>query len=388
MGILHLIDSGGLYGAEVMLLHLMTAQVQLGLTPILASMGERDIPEKSIETEARERGLTVEPFRMRAGFNLAGALRVLDFARAQQVSVLHTHGYKGNILFGAMPRWLRRLPLVATVHGWTWTGGISRMMVYEWLDGLCLRRADAVVVVNEAMTSSSRLRAIRPHRLHIINNGIPQRDALDQGSRPKLPQPILEFIRLGTSIVALGRLSPEKGLDILLKAVAGLVREGLDVRLVLLGDGPLRGELQQLAEQFGIGQRVLLPGFLADAPRLLGCFDIFALPSLTEGLPMVVLEAMQAGLPIVASRVGGIPQVLDQGACGLLTPAGDVQAVRTALRDIMEYKEKAASRVRAAKERVHQLYSSRAMAEGYLKVYQRVLGDPRKGCKNASRIVC
>ena len=388
MRILHLIDSGGLYGAEVMLLHLMTAQIQLGLIPILVSMGERDIPEKSIEAEARERGLTVEPFRMRAGFNLAGGLRVLDFARAQQVSVLHTHGYKGNILFGAMPLWLRRFPLVATVHGWTWTGGISRMMVYEWLDGLCLRRADAVVVVNEAMTSHSRLRAIRPHCLHTINNGIPQREAPGLDSRPKLPQPILDFIRQGTSIVALGRLSVEKGLDILLKAVAGLVQEGRDVRLVLVGEGPLRGELQQLAEQLGIDQRVLLPGFLADASRLLSYFNIFALPSLTEGLPMVVLEAMQAGLPIVASRVGGIPQVLDQGACGLLTPAGDVQAVRTALRDLMENKERAGIRVRKAKERVRQLYSSRAMAEGYLAVYQRVQGDPGKGCDNDPRIVC
>lgn len=388
MRVLHLIDSGGFYGAEVMLLHLMAVQVQLGLTPILASMGERGVPEKSIEAAARQRGLTVKPFRMRAGFNLAGALRVLDFARAQQVSVLHSHGYKGNILFGTMPCWLRRLPMVATVHGWTWAGGISRMMVYEWLDSLCLRRADAVVVVNEAMTSHPRLRSIRPHRLHTINNGIPQRDTLDQASRPKLPQPILDFVSQGTCIVALGRLSAEKGFDILFKAVAGLVLEGRDVRLVLLGVGPLREELQQLAEQLGIGQRVLLPGFLADAPRLLNYFDIFALPSLTEGLPMVVLEAMQAGLPIVASKVGGIPQVLDHGACGLLTPAGDVQAVRTGLRDIMENKERAADRVRAAKARVHQLYSSRTMAEGYLTVYKRVQGDPGKGCENDPRIVC
>ena len=388
MRILHLIDSGGLYGAEVMLLHLMEAQVQLGLTPILVSMGGRDIPEKSIEAEARERGLSVEPFRMRAGFNIVGALRVLDFARAQQVSVLHTHGYKGNILFGTMPRWLRRFPLVTTVHGWTWTGGVSRMMVYEWLDGLCLRRADAVVVVNEAMTSHPRLRAIRQHRLHTINNGIPQRDLLDQAPRAMLPQPILDFVRQETCIVALGRLSPEKGLDILLRAVAGLVQEGRDVRLVLLGDGSLRGELQQLAEQLGIGQRVLLPGFFAEASRLLGYFDIFALPSLTEGLPMVVLEAMQAGLPIMASRVGGIPQVLDHGTCGLLTPAGNVQAVQAGLRDIMENKEKAAKRVRAAKDRVHQLYSSQAMAEKYLTVYQKVLGDPWKGSENDSRILC
>ena len=127
MKVLHVIDSGGLYGAEVMLLNLMSEQVAMGLEPILASIGDPGITEKPLETEAIRRGLPVKVFRMRPGPNVWGALKILRFARSELVGLLHSHGYKGNILFGLMPRMLRRIPMVATVHGWTWTGGISRM---------------------------------------------------------------------------------------------------------------------------------------------------------------------------------------------------------------------------------------------------------------------
>ena len=373
MRILHVIDSGGLYGAEVMLLHLMTAQRALGLVPILASIGEIGIADKMVEVEARKRGLTVEPFRMRAGFNLAGAIRVLAWAREQGVQVIHSHGYKGNILLGILPRRLRRLPQVATVHGWTWTNGMSRMMVYEWLDALCLRRVDAVVVVNRAMLTHPRLQIIARHRLHVINNGIPLSGETSQSSGPLLQQDILDFAGKGTCIVTLGRLSEEKGFAFLIRAAGELVTAGRDVRLVIFGEGPLRYELEQLVARLGLSARVMLPGFVADGAQFLSHCTIFALPSLTEGLPMVLLEAMEAGLPIVAANVGGIPEVLDHGQCGLLVPAGEVAALRDGLLAIVENREQARVRVQRARERVRTQYSSRVMAQHYLTVYQEAM---------------
>jgi len=373
--ILHVLDSGGMYGAEVMLLHLMAAQQKLGLTPILVSIGEIGIADKPVEVEARKRGLTVQPFRMRAGFNLTGALHLLGWAREQGVQVLHSHGYKGNILLGMLPRRLRRLPLVVTVHGWTWTGGLSRMMVYEWLDALCLRRAQAVVIVNSVMRSHPRLQAIAGHRLHVINNGIPLADTDKESSGSPLGQEILDSVGQGTSIVALGRLSEEKGLLFLIRAVGELVAMGRDVCLVILGEGPQRPELEQLVEQLGLSARVRMPGFVDDGARFLSYFSIFVLPSLTEGLPMVLLEAMEAGLPIVASRVGGIPEVLDHGQCGLLVPAGEVAPLRDALLTLVENSEQAKIRVQRARERVRAQYSSEAMAQRYLTVYQEVVDD-------------
>ena len=134
MKILHIIDSGGLYGAEVMLLNLMGEQVALGLTPILVSIGDPGVAEKPLEAEAKRRGLRVEMFRMRPGPNILGAFEIMRFARGERAELLHSHGYKGNILFGFLPRFVRRMPMVTTLHGWTWSGGMTRMLLYEWLD--------------------------------------------------------------------------------------------------------------------------------------------------------------------------------------------------------------------------------------------------------------
>jgi hypothetical protein len=116
MKILHIIDSGGLYGAEVMLLNLVAEQIKLGLDPTIASIGEKHIGEKPLETEALKRGFKLRKFSMYPGPNYPGALKILRFAHGAGIHILHSHGYKGNILFGLMPRKIRNLPLIATIH--------------------------------------------------------------------------------------------------------------------------------------------------------------------------------------------------------------------------------------------------------------------------------
>jgi len=376
MRILHIIDSGGLYGAEIMLLHLMEAQLRLGLEPILASIGDLEIDEKPVETEARRRGLRVVPFRMRSGPNWAGAWRILGFARQQQVQLLHSHGYKGNILFGLLPRRLRGLPMVATLHGWTWTGGLTRMLVYEQLDALSLRFVDKVVLVNAAMKEHPCFQGRRGYNLAIIENGVPLAQPL--ASEPMgrdLRQDVLSFAREAFTIGAAGRFSREKGFAFLLEALAGLVAEGHDLRLVILGEGGLRQELNQQVAALGLGERVLMPGYVAAAGRYLPGFNLFVLPSLTEGLPMVLLEAMSAGLPIVASRIGGIPAALDQGRAGLLVEPRDVDSLKAGIRAIIEDPCGAEQRSAAASDRVRTLYSSSAMAGRYFDVYRQLVPE-------------
>jgi len=147
--ILHIIDSGGLYGAEIMLLHLIDEQKKLGLKPVLLSIGRKGIAEKPIEIEASKREIEVHKFRMRSGPNIVWAIKILLFAQKNAFDLMHSHGYKGNILFGFMPKPVRKLPLISTLHGWTSTTGFSKMRVYLWLDSLSLRFIDAVVLVNK-----------------------------------------------------------------------------------------------------------------------------------------------------------------------------------------------------------------------------------------------
>ena len=122
MHILHIIDSGGMYGAEVMLLNLVEEQIRQGLSPVIASIGGVQSGEKPLELEAHKRGFPLKIFRMRPGPNLIGAMEILKYAKSTRCDLLHSHGYKGNILFGFLPKKIRRLPLVATLHGWTSAG--------------------------------------------------------------------------------------------------------------------------------------------------------------------------------------------------------------------------------------------------------------------------
>src|SRR5512133_42173 len=290
MKILHVIDSGGLYGAEVMLLNLMNEQVAMGLEPILASIGDPDCAEKGIEAEAHRRDLRVATFRMRPGPNIVGALEVLRFARREKCDLLHSHGYKGNILFGFLPRWLRRMPMVATVHGWTWSGGMTRMMVYEWLDSLSLARMDRVVLVSEAMKNHPRLRNRPNLTVDVVTNGLPDNYVVNGvGGCEGLDREILDFCRQSYTIGAIGRLSPEKGFDLLLEAVAGLVAEGSDVQLLLLGEGGLRCRLEERVQELALVKRVLMPGYIHNARNYLSYLKLFTMPSITEGRPIVLL---------------------------------------------------------------------------------------------------
>lgn len=374
--VLHIIDSGGLYGAEKVLLNLMAEQARQGLEPVMASIGELGIVEKDVETEALKRGLRVEKFRMRPGSNWLGAFAVLRFARRMKADILHSHGYKGNILFGLIPRRFRRLPIVATLHGWTWTGRLNRMLLYEWLDAVSLRFIDHVVLVNGMMENHHRLKELPDDRKSIINNGTDF--ASDKGpDSASLPTELRDFVERGFTVVGVGRFSPEKGFSSLIGAVADLIKEGLDLQLLLLGDGGLRGELEGQIKEWGVSDRVLMPGYVDNIHLFLKKCRIFAMPSLTEGLPMALLEAMGAGIPIVASRVGGIPDALGGGEAGVLIEPGDSDALKDALRCIFQAPEKMKECVALARERVEREYSSRKMAESYLKVYRQVLGQGR-----------
>jgi glycosyltransferase involved in cell wall biosynthesis len=376
MKVLHVIDSGGLYGAEVMLLNLAGEQIKMGLEPVIASIAEPHIVEKPLEAEAVRRGLRVERFRMRPGPNLPGALDLLRFARKENVDLLHSHGYKGNILLGMVPRMLRKIPVVATLHGSTSMGKMNRMRLYEWLDSVSLNYLDGVVVVSDAMR-----RGIEHRNLHVINNGIApheaSHDSPDTVQNP-LDSGIAGFCREGFTLGAIGRLSKEKGFDILLDAVRAAADAVPEVRLIILGEGGERTILETKIKSLGIGDRVLMPGYTADARRYLPYFKALVLSSLTEGLPIVILEAMQAGVPIVATRVGGVPNVLKNGETGILVNASDPAMLAKGIIKLNTERDLSSLLAENAKRIVREKFSSRRMAEEYLMVYSGLLSTGLK----------
>jgi len=373
MKILHVIDSGGLYGAEKMLLNLVSEQLISGMSPLIMSIGVPLEAEKALEKEAQKRGFPLRQIRFKAGINLRAGWDILKFAEEEHFDIIHSHGYKGNILLGIMPANVRKIPVLATLHGWTTTGfRLTKMRLYEWLDSICLARLDKIVFVNDLMLSHKAFRSLPVEKKVVIYNGISNADS-DEITAPE----IIDFCRQKFTIVAVGRFAPEKNFSSLVKVVGQLVQSGADIQLLLLGDGQQREMLSRLVTELGLEGRVQMPGFVDNITGILGQCQLFVMPSLTEGLPMALLEAMTTGIPIVASRVGGIPEALEGGLAGRLITPGDMEELKEAIGECCSDagRETLQKYVEHARDRVKKQFTSYDMAKNYHRVYQQLLGE-------------
>ncbi len=252
------------------------------------------------------------------------------------------------------------------------------MRLNEELDALSLRCVDRIVLVNQGMLEKPRIKSLPQKKVSIVNNGIElvgvDGFSLDRVSGETSIEVIREFCENKLVVASIGRLSYEKGFSCLVEAVAKVRQElGEDVRLLLVGDGRLREELQQQAENCGLKGSFLITGYMKMLADLLGLVDVYAISSLTEGLPITLLEAMDSGTPIVATAVGGIPFVVQDKQEALLVPSMDAQALGDALGTIIRDGSLAAGLVVKASEKVSKEFSSGHMAKQYQSVYENLL---------------
>lgn len=356
MRILHTIDSAGLYGAERVLLTLATEQKRRGDAPTILSIGNLSSPPKAIEIEAAQLGIECIALRMNDGLNLRGARDILRAATERDTDVIHSHGYKTNILLALVPRRTREVAVVTTLHGWTAKKAFSKLGLYRFLDRRLLPRLDAIVSVSPI--------AIPGNTITVIPNGIcAGRETVPDDA---IAASLRELKARTTALVgAVGRLSPEKNFGALFDALKALP-EGIGA--AILGDGPEAAALQARIQDEDLASRVLMPGYVRDAARYLPLFDVLTIPSLTEGLPMILLEAMSAALPVVATKVGDIPGTLADA--GALVEPGDAADLAAAISlvaaDLPGYRERAVAGAR----RVQAEYGASQMASRYDAVYR------------------
>lgn len=362
MKVLHIIDSGGLYGAEKMLVALTSGQAAMDVQPCVCSIGLPGEGEKPLERALHTAGVDVWPLRMRKGLNLAVGLALVQEARRRGFEVLHTHGYKGNILLALIPRFLRRIPWVVTTHGWSHGAGSFRSRLYQWLDARAIAAADRVVAVSETMLSLGPFARRRvASRSTVIANAVPRprtTGAVD-------PQ-IAEFCEPSVTAVIVGRLDAVKGHADLLEAM-----RSVPLRLLVLGDGPLRASLELQCRNLGIADRVLFAGFREDVADCMTAADFLVMPSLSEGLPITLLEAIGMGLPVVATRVGGVSQLVENTSAGLLVPPGDVKALTSALASMTTDEALRGSHRETMVASSAPLFDTAAMVRAYRAVYEQ-----------------
>ena len=274
--------------------------------------------------------------------------------------VVHTHGYRPDVVGGAAAR-ANHVPTVSTVHGFT--GGGPRNRLYEIVQTFALRRTDAVIAVSAPLARRLEEAGIGRDRIQLIPNGFsPASVTLTcSAARHRLG------IKADDLVVGwVGRLSREKGADVMLDALAECDPSW---RLSVIGDGRELDQLRGRAAELGIAERVVWHGAVADAGSLLAAFDAFVLSSRTEGTPITLLEAMYAGVPIVATRVGGVPEVITS-AHAILVGSEEPREIAVALAELRRQPSAALARSKLARERLLESFSSVAWLDAVDEVYQ------------------
>jgi glycosyltransferase involved in cell wall biosynthesis len=293
---------------------------------------------------------------------------LLSICRRERVAIWHGHDYKSNAL-GLLVRRFWPMHLVTTVHGWVHY--TRRTPFYYWIDRQCLPRYHRVVCVSEDLRERCLASGVSPDRCALVEN------AIDTEEFSRRLSPVEAKRRLGLSparfvIGAVGRLSREKGFDVLIRSVHRLLKEGLDVQLLVIGEGDQETELRALISQLGDEARISLLGYRSDMRDLYQAMDVFALSSLREGLPNVVLEAMALGVPVVATRVAGVPRLIRDGASGLLVEPSNEAALCGALRRLIGDAELRARLSREGRRTIETGYSFRARMDKIRAIYDQL----------------
>jgi glycosyltransferase involved in cell wall biosynthesis len=358
MKVLHLIDSGGLYGAEQMLLALVSEQIKQGLEPIILSCGEINEGTKALEHEVIKRDLPFITWRMKAGLNIKGSWEIAKVAKKENINVIHSHGYKFNVLFALLPRILCNIPIVSTVHGYVVADRFSAMWLYQALDKFCLSRMQAVIFVSqETQKLFNKLK-----KSYVVQNGIT--------TEPVSKQSINRFKNKKIKLVAIGRLAKEKGFEYLIKAVQIAKFQGREFELDIMGTGPEEAYLKGLVSKAGLEEQIKFLQFIDNPSRYFDNYDLLVMPSLTEGLPITLLEAIRENLPVLATDVGEIPYVINS-CYPMISKENELDSVYSKIIAFEQfYHECGLEKVKTLNDRFKNLYSASEMASQYKTVYQ------------------
>jgi glycosyltransferase involved in cell wall biosynthesis len=371
MRIVLLSTSMGVGGADRQLLSAAQEMRTRGHAVLIVSL----TPLGPMGLEARRIGIPTESLEMRRGIpDPRGLLRLVRLVRAWKPEVIHSHMVHANLMVRALRLFVPAPVLISTIHN-IYEGGTVRMTAYRLTN--CL--VDQMTIVSQAAAERFISEGIVPRKLlRVIPNGV------DMPRFWGVPPTARESVRLGLGLqgkflwLAVGRFEIAKDYGTMLRAFAIVRRQHADTALLLVGRGSLQPQFEALADSLSLGSDVWFLGVREDVPELMPAADGYVMSSAWEGMPTVLLEAAAAGLPIVATEVGGNSEIVRRGESGLLVPPRNPDALAQAMLALMELPEaQRRSMGESGRERVGAQFSLGRMVERWESLYVEVLA--RKG---------
>jgi glycosyltransferase involved in cell wall biosynthesis len=346
-----------------------------GVETVLAVMPHdpKNADENPLVVRAREEGLEATPFVMKRRYSLREGSRLLRGLVARyQPDVVCATGYKADVL----ALWLGDVPTLAMVRGWT--GESVKVRFFDWLDRKTLRRHSAIATVSKSLRERAMREGAVPNRVFWVPNAIDLSRLPKCRSREDLCRETGLDPR-GLLVGAVGRLSPEKGHRVLLEAFGSVRRAVPGAQLILVGDGPEETSLRRQVDDLGLSACTIFMGLRKDGQQIVGALDVMALPSFSEGMPNVVLEAFSYGTPVVATAVGGVPELVENGQSGWLVPAGDTSCLAQALAKALSDRREAQRRAGRARDVLNESFTAERQAAAWMRAAEAAIGATAMG---------
>jgi len=331
-----------------------------------------------LAAEGREQGLAVEVYPLTGMWDLSVIWRLAAGMRRESVGIIHTHGVRANFC-GRIAARLAGVPQVlTTVHSLVTLDYHTKLqnILSGWAERMTAPLTDRFIAVSGALGQKLIQAGIPPRKVVVIRNGI------DTSAYRQPPAAVIAAGRqslglppAGPVVGVIGRLVPVKAYDDFLAAAALVSRARPDVKFLITGDGPGEASLRDLARSLGLTDKVIFAGFRRDIPVVLAGLDVFVISSVSEGLPLVLLEAMAAGRPAVCTAVGGIPEVITDGVNGMLVKVHDTGELAAKVLAILQDKELSASLGARAQATVAEHFDADLQAAAMDRLYGEVLGE-------------
>jgi glycosyltransferase involved in cell wall biosynthesis len=370
MKILHIISSGGMYGAEAVILNMSRTLNEGSHSSILGVFSNSANPNLQLHEVATAQGIESHLISCTGQIDRTVPSSIRELAARANADVVHAHGYKADIYCYFALRG-SGVPFVSTCH--TWYDNDLTVSLYGAADRFILRNYAAIVAVSEDVRQRLLKAGVRKEKIHIVRNGIDLRPF--DNAAPSLrnlssqDDPIVGLI---------GRLATEKGVDIFLRAAARVLTELPATKFVVIGEGPDREQLELLIDELQVQNSVFMLGRRDDMPGVYASLDIMVSASRHEGLPMAILEGMASSRPIVATAVGAVPEVVMDGRTGVIVPSENVEALAAKIVTLLNNRTQRENLGAAAKTLIEEEFSAERMTTDYLHIYEQAIATKKQ----------
>ncbi|WP_449246275.1 glycosyltransferase [Desulfarculus baarsii] len=359
--ILHVSNSLLTGGLETFISDMVSHGQDVGVHPVVATLEHKG----RIFHEIKAAGVPVRCLNKQPGLDLSIVGNLFNLVRIHKINLIHAHNI-GAGFYAGLAGLLSRTPVIMTRHSLSVRDGASGRMLRKLTGRLCTA---SVCVSSEIFDQALHEDKCPRNKLNLIMNGVDLSRFNGDRHRSRQARLLLGLAETDSVVMTVGRLSEVKNQALMIRAIGRLSNDRPALKLVLIGDGPERANLETLTRTLGLNDRVLFAGERPDVEQLLPAADCFALSSDSEGAPKALLEAMACGLPIVCTAVGGIPQIISHGQCGLLSPGGDEAAMASCLAQVLDDALLASELGRHALEQARRRFSLQEMLRQYAQVY-------------------